>query len=218
MRRENVGEIFEYRGYPMRSHSETRWASMMDFFGIQWLYEPRLFKTSHGVYLPDFYLPDIGAYVEVKGPFPTEDEVQKAECVQEITGCPVIFAHGKPQMEGLRLGGANLTVWAEGKRVSVSMYEISQWLEKNKGLATCARMAYAGQIQKAPCAEMVGSLVDDYLRSLMSRSEEEKDRAKQNSNLNSMVPEFVGPMTDCQYIVFGLVSHLKTKISKKEIA
>lgn len=150
MRRENAGDIFEYRCYPMRSHSETRWASMMDFFGIQWMYEPRLFKTSLGMYLPDFYLPDIGAYVEVKGPLPTEDEIQKAECVQEITGCPVIFAHGKPQMHGLRLGSANLTVWTEGKRVNVSMYEISQWIEKNKGLAVCARMACSGQIQKAP--------------------------------------------------------------------
>lgn len=215
MRREDVGEIFRHNGYPMRSHSETRWASMMDCMGIRWLYEPRLFKTSLGMYLPDFYLPDMGAYLEVKGPPPTEEEIQKAEDVQAETGRPVIFAHGKPVMHGLRLGGAKLSSWICGKPVHVSMYEVSQGIEKYISLRDCAKLAYAGRIQSHPDFSSVSDLVGDYLRSLMTRGEEEKERAKENKVLNSMMREFYGPTTAAQNVVLNVICWLRSKINKE---
>ncbi len=60
--------IFRYGGYEMRSHSETRWAAMMDAMSVSWIYEPRTVVTRHGGYMPDFFLPAVGAFVEVKGP------------------------------------------------------------------------------------------------------------------------------------------------------
>lgn len=212
MRRENVGKIFRHRGYPMRSHSETRWASMMDFIGIRWHYEPRLFDTSLGMYLPDFYLPDMGTYLEVKGPEPTKDEIKKADDVQAQTGCPVIFGHGRPEMKGLHLGGGKLSAWICGKEIHVSLFEISRGIEKRRGLRDCALFAYAGRIQqKNPCASYK-EILEEYLRSHLTRSQEENDRAEENKQLNSDVGPMVGPTTDMQHIFFGVVCWLKSKI------
>lgn len=215
MRRENVGEIFRHKGYPMRSHSETRWASMMDFFGIRWLYEPRLFKTQLGMYLPDFYLPDMDAYLEVKGAQPTEEEIQKAEDVQAQTGCPVIFAHGKPTMKGLHLGGAQLSSWISCKPVHVTMFEISRGIEKYFGLRECAALGYAGQIQPRPGCSHIKDLLDGYLRSLITRGEEENDRAEENKAINEQIPAFIGPMTLAQHVVLSSTCWLRSKINQE---
>lgn len=216
MRRENVGEIFRHNGYPMRSHSETRWASMMDLFGIRWMYEPKLFKTQLGMYLPDFYLPDMDAYLEVKGAPPTEDEIQKAEDVQMQTGRPVIFAHGKPVMKGLHLGDSRLSAWIFGKPVHVSLYEISQGVEKHFGLRQCMALGYAGEIQPRPNCSDVKDLIDGYLRSLVSRGEEEKDRSEENKRLNSQIGRLIGPITEPQMIVLNSINWLASKINQRK--
>jgi len=58
---------FLYGGLRMRSSYEVRVAKALDVMGIPWEYEPRRFDLGSRTYLPDFYLPDNGAYWEVKG-------------------------------------------------------------------------------------------------------------------------------------------------------
>ena len=56
-----------YNGYRFRSRLEARWAVFFDAAGIRYEYEPQGYKLSDGTcYLPDFYLPDFKAYVEIK--------------------------------------------------------------------------------------------------------------------------------------------------------
>lgn len=56
-----------YNGYRFRSRLEARWAVFFDAVGITYQYETEGFELSDGTrYLPDFYLPDMNAYVEVK--------------------------------------------------------------------------------------------------------------------------------------------------------
>ena len=63
----------EYNGYRFRSRLETRWAVFFDALGIEYQYETEGFEapTYNGqekvFYLPDFYLPKINIYCEVKG-------------------------------------------------------------------------------------------------------------------------------------------------------
>lgn len=58
----------EYNGYLFRSRLEARWAVFFDELNVEYKYEPEGFDLGNGVYyLPDFYLPDINAYVEIKG-------------------------------------------------------------------------------------------------------------------------------------------------------
>ncbi len=57
-----------YKGYRFRSRLEARWAVFFDELGIVYEYEPEGFRLEDGgSYLPDFWLPNHNAYVEVKG-------------------------------------------------------------------------------------------------------------------------------------------------------
>jgi hypothetical protein len=56
-----------YHGYRFRSRLEARWAVFFDEMGIQWEYEPQGFVITNGVcYLPDFHLPELRVWVEIK--------------------------------------------------------------------------------------------------------------------------------------------------------
>lgn len=50
-----------------RSRLEARWAVLFDGLGIRHKYEDQGYTFAGVKYLPDFYLPDYGVYVEVKG-------------------------------------------------------------------------------------------------------------------------------------------------------
>jgi hypothetical protein len=60
----------KYNGYRFRSRLEARWAVFFDNLGMKYEYELEGFKLPSGKgYLPDFFLPDLSLFVEVK---PTE--------------------------------------------------------------------------------------------------------------------------------------------------
>lgn len=72
-----------YHNHPthvvMKSSYELLFARWCDERKIEWKYEPRWFNIGkgdwHGVsYTPDFYLPKLGVYVEVKGFFSEENQ------------------------------------------------------------------------------------------------------------------------------------------------
>jgi len=83
-----------YGGYLMRSHAERTLAQILDVLRINWLYEPALWETSAGAYLPDFEIPAADCFIEVKGPHPTQDEIAKAEGLMAASGKQVIFVFG----------------------------------------------------------------------------------------------------------------------------
>jgi hypothetical protein len=52
----------------MRSTYEARFAMFLISNAIEWTYEPKWFDVGEGkTYLPDFYVPNLDVYVEVKG-------------------------------------------------------------------------------------------------------------------------------------------------------
>jgi len=56
-----------YKGYRFRSRLEARWAVFFDALGIEWEYEKEGYDLGDaGWYLPDFWLPCVEAYVEIK--------------------------------------------------------------------------------------------------------------------------------------------------------
>jgi hypothetical protein len=57
-----------YAGCRFRSRLEARWGVFFDALSIAWRYEPQGFELPSGAaYLPDFHLPDLDLWVEVKG-------------------------------------------------------------------------------------------------------------------------------------------------------
>ena len=75
-----------YKGTEFRSRLEAHWALNLDEWGIRWQYELEGYVLPSGArYLPDFYLPEITTWLEVKGP--TGDGLEKTqEFAREVMG------------------------------------------------------------------------------------------------------------------------------------
>ncbi len=92
-----------YKGYRFRSRNEARWAVFFDHMKLKWEYEYEGYRLSNRVcYLPDFYLPDLECYVEVKpvvnsGPLVTADDINKASVLATDSDKAVIVCKGSPR-------------------------------------------------------------------------------------------------------------------------
>lgn len=65
----------QYGGNRFRSRLEARWAVFFDSLGIVHVYEPEGFKLPGGLrYLPDFWLPNLRCWIEVKGSEHLDDD------------------------------------------------------------------------------------------------------------------------------------------------
>lgn len=64
-----------YNGYRFRSRLEARWAVFFDALGIEWEYEKEGYDLGEaGWYLPDFWLPGMDMFAEIKGQELTQGE------------------------------------------------------------------------------------------------------------------------------------------------
>lgn len=84
-----------YRGCRFRSRLEARHAVFLDTLGVPWSYEIEGFELGGIRYLPDFWLPEQGCWVEVKPCAPSAGEREKAGRLAAATGCPVYVVHGE---------------------------------------------------------------------------------------------------------------------------
>jgi hypothetical protein len=75
----------QYKGYRFRSRLEARWAIFFDSMNLLWEYEPEGYILEDGTrYLPDFYLPELSCYAEVKPDRFTRDEFIKASRLPKL--------------------------------------------------------------------------------------------------------------------------------------
>lgn len=86
-----------YAGYIFRSRTEARWAVFLDHLDVKWEYEREGFELDGERYLPDFWLPGLRAWVEVKGSVPTEAECRKAQWLAAGTQSTTYIAFGEPR-------------------------------------------------------------------------------------------------------------------------
>lgn len=88
----------EYKGYRFRSRLEARWAVFFDALGIKWEYEKEGFDLGPaGLYLPDFWLPQVEMWGEVKGQQFTAAEANKCIALVRQTGYPCLKLIGVPE-------------------------------------------------------------------------------------------------------------------------
>jgi len=68
-RKQNINNgKFEYKGIKFRSNWEIIIAKNLDKNNIKWQYEPKIFNLGDGdAYAPDFYLPELDKWLEIKG-------------------------------------------------------------------------------------------------------------------------------------------------------
>lgn len=81
-----------YKGCHFRSRLEARWAVFFDALEIAWEYEPQGYMTPEGPYLPDFWLPQVRMFAEVKPS--TFSDVERAKCAGLPSPC--IMLEGPP--------------------------------------------------------------------------------------------------------------------------
>lgn len=67
-----------YAGCRFRSRLEARTAVFLDHLGITWEYEQQGFQLASGArYLPDFRLPELNLFLEIKGTEPSPKDLSK---------------------------------------------------------------------------------------------------------------------------------------------
>lgn len=81
-----------YAGHRFRSRLEARWAVFFSTLNITWQYEPEGFVVPREngqptPYLPDFFLPDCGTWIEVKGSDTDLDHQLMADAARYLPGC-----------------------------------------------------------------------------------------------------------------------------------
>jgi hypothetical protein len=85
-------------------NSEGVFARELDRVGIEWLYEPRWFRTRHGMYLPDFFLPEFNIWIEVKGSWIKPRALAKIQAFREEYGKCLVIVH-QSELPTIKYGG-----------------------------------------------------------------------------------------------------------------
>lgn len=101
-----------YAGCRFRSRLEARWAVFFDRAGIEWEYEPQGLTVScrltgsdeHFNYLPDFWLPKLELWAEVKGSLTNKEYVQLLDTAASLSSNDGSGCHDSGGYDMLVLG------------------------------------------------------------------------------------------------------------------
>jgi len=91
----------QHNGILFRSRLEARWALFMDTVGVKYNYEPEAYNLDGVFYTPDFWLPKVGVFVEIKPAAATNEEKEKAHRLATFTGKNLVFFCSQPELPGL---------------------------------------------------------------------------------------------------------------------
>src|SRR3990167_1145322 len=180
-----MSSVVLHQDYWMRSYSEARWALMMDALELRWLYEHKLYETRHGMYLPDFFLYGASTYLEVKGPCPSQIEIEKAMDVQKLSGCPVVFAWGTMASDTHGVNGAKLSFIKGNKVVHIDSNEFAPLIEHGLGVKHFYDHLHVVAKQKYNGMRSMSDILLKLFFGLIGRDEMERDRAVHHAKMNS---------------------------------
>ena len=85
-----------YKDTRFASRTEARWAILFDELGLEWGYEIGKYSTGYGSYTPDFALPDLDVWWEVKGAEPVRGAVLAARGLAMKDRHAVVLSWGAP--------------------------------------------------------------------------------------------------------------------------
>jgi len=149
-----------YDNHYFRSRIEARWAVFFNTLGIDYEYEKEGFQLDNLCYLPDFYIPHLKCWIEIKGYAPTEEETEKAHRLCIYTKQPVyIFYPDIPDVFGY-----SRTNSAEAFRLMGEDVDGPYW-DNNHAWCECPQcgflgIEFEGTADRLPC----GHNIDAYPR------------------------------------------------------
>jgi hypothetical protein len=121
-----------FDGYHFRSRLEARWACFFNALGVRYEYEKDGFHLPSGEYLPDFWLPELELWWEIKGELAKPKEVSLVRELADATGHAAVLWLGLPADTNSHFGRA----WcASGKKKCDHACCIVEWEEHGVGLA-----------------------------------------------------------------------------------
>lgn len=85
-----------YKDCRFRSRLEARWAVFFDAIGVPWEYEKEGYHLPSGMYLPDFWLPTVRLWAEVKPESFLIHERRLCQELSEATGFRCLLLDGLP--------------------------------------------------------------------------------------------------------------------------
>lgn len=158
-----------YEGCEFRSRLEARWAVFFDALAIEWRYEAEVFELAPfgEWYLPDFYLPELDFWIEVKPGLPDEAELRKAylfnyglarDPATSQQRAFILFGDIPwPYLKMGNVGGFSSSHEVEG--------DPSRWDLCWQACPTCQRLGIGpiNTMSCRGCAEELGALVQDAL-------------------------------------------------------
>ena len=88
----------------LRSSWEHKYAQYLDRLNIKWEYEPKYFTlfidNKACTYTPDFYLPDIDTFIEIKGYWRLDAKLKFKQFRESYSNIK-IFVYGKQELKNL---------------------------------------------------------------------------------------------------------------------
>jgi hypothetical protein len=104
-----------YNGYRFRSRLEARWAVYFDLLHVKYEYEPEGFVVNGKCYLPDFYLPELNSYFEVKHSTfygsKAVDVREKLKAIADEKNCFAMLCRGDPVDNDIRIYIPAMNLW-----------------------------------------------------------------------------------------------------------
>jgi hypothetical protein len=129
-----------WHGTTFRSRLEARWAIFFDALGLRWQYEPEGYALPAGNYLPDFFLPEIDAWIEVKPEGWNEQAEKLAMQLSDATGFPAFVAYGFPDPSRVGLGGPEGDEYSNGSFIAVG----PEFWDMHYAFTVCGRCGEPG--------------------------------------------------------------------------
>ncbi len=92
----NQGKRTFFAGDSFRSQLEVRWALFFKALDIDYVYEKEAYPLLSGWYLPDFWLPKLNVFVEVKPWIGGVIDSARYNELAQTTGFPLLCVQGRP--------------------------------------------------------------------------------------------------------------------------
>lgn len=210
---------YHHHGYRLRSYTELMWARVMDAADIFYLYEPDLVRVDDGYYLPDFWIPHVGIYLEVKGQQPTALEIQKADAVMARTGHEVMFLVGRPESDKEGLFNCGLMVRGSGGWTqNVSPNDLHCLVRQAVSFDMWERIGLSVQENDMDHLRPLGELLEEMFLDRADRSDMERVLREVHAEINAARLASAPSPTICETAIKSFLDRLTFRSSKRGAA
>lgn len=126
-----------YNGYRFRSRIEARWAVFFDSLGIEYVYEKEGYDLGDaGWYLPDFWLPQVSMWAEVKPTPLTDEELSKCKALVQMTkrACLVLVGETPSNHPYWGISRKQLNYYKDDDDINLTDEECEQLISHQRGI------------------------------------------------------------------------------------